>query len=130
MSEKYDYKYEKRKSMIKNLMECRAALQSETIPMLDEMVGDAFRDSHPSDEDWMKKAIITLTPEQASRIEGYFDRFRSSTEKLMFFLNFIEERGLISLWEEYQQEDAKLESYGSAGAKTPKALLDFMKSLE
>jgi hypothetical protein len=130
MSEKYDYKYEKRKSMIKNLMECRAALLSETIPRLNHMVSDVFENTDPSDKDWMKKPSITLTPEEAARIDGYFDYFQGLTEKLMFFLNFIEEQGLISLWEEYQQEDHRLESYGSAGAKTPKALLDFMKSLE
>tara|TARA_B100000035_G_scaffold160432_1_gene136757 strand:+ start:491 stop:841 length:351 start_codon:yes stop_codon:yes gene_type:complete len=115
MSEKYDYKYEKRRSLIRNLMGCRADLQSGTIPMLKEMAGDAI---------WLEKASIALTPEQASRIGGYFDFFRHSAERLMFFLNFIEERGLISLWEEYQQEDHRLESYGSAGTKTPDALLD------
>ncbi len=130
MSEKYDYEYERRARLIKEINECRAHKDSEIVPNLNDMVSDVFENTNPNDKDWYTKPSITLTPEQAVHIGYYLTRFQDSAEIMIFFLNFIEERGQISLWEEYQQEDDRLESYGSAGVKTPKALLDFMKSLE
>lgn len=124
MSEKYDYKYERRKRLIEEISNCRAHKDSDIVPYLDDMVSDVFENTDPSDKDWFTKPSITLTPEQAVHIGGYLNHFQHSAERLIFFLNFIEERGQISLWEEYQQEDVRLQSYGSAGAKTPDALKD------
>jgi hypothetical protein len=123
MSEKYDYTYEERRRIIKQINDCRAHKQSKIVPNLDDMVSDVFDDvADLSNKDWFTKPSITLTPEQAVHIGSYLYRFQDSAEKLIFFLDFIEEKGQISLWEEYQQEVDRRGSFGSTGAKTPDAL--------
>lgn len=109
----YDYIYQKRKNMIakrKSYYELRA---NETVPYLNELVNQAFVADETS---------IVLSQLEVCYISGFMDYFQRESERFIMFLNFIEDRGHIDLWEEYQREDARLESYGTAGVKSPEAL--------
>ncbi len=94
----------------KSYYELRA---NETVPYLNELVNQAFVADETS---------IVLSQSEVSRISGFMNYFQRDSERLIMFLNFIEDRGHIDLWEEYQREDARLQSYGSAGVKSPEAL--------
>ena len=109
----YDYIYRKRKDMIAKRKLYYKLRANETVPYLTELVNQAFNADETS---------IVL-----SQLEGYYlgrfmDYFQRDSERFIMFLNFIEDRGHIDLWEEYQREDARLQSYGHAGVKFPKAL--------
>lgn len=86
---------------------------NETLPYLNGLVMEAFDADETS---------IVLSQLDLSRISGFMNYFQTDSERLIMFLNFIEDRGHIDLWEEYQREDARLQSYGSAGVKSPEAL--------
>ena len=94
----------------KSYYELRA---NETVPYLNELVNQAFVADETS---------IALSQLEVCYISGFMDYFQRESERFIMFLNFIEDRGHIDLWEEYQREDARLESYGTAGVKSPEAL--------
>ena len=94
----------------KSYYELRA---NETVPYLNELVNQAFVADETS---------IVLSQLEVCYISGFMDYFQRESERFIMFLNFIEDRGHIDLWEEYQREDARLESYGTAGVKSPEAL--------
>jgi len=109
----YDYIYQKRKEMIAKRKLYYKLLANETVPYLDELVNQAFDADETS---------IVLSQVEVSHIHGFMNYFQRDSERFIMFLNFIEDRGHIDLWEEYQREDARLQSYGTAGVKFPKAL--------
>jgi len=94
----------------KSYYELRA---NETVPYLDDKLYQAFNANETS---------IVLSQLEVSHIHRFMNYFQTDSERFIMFLNFIEDRGHIDLWEEYQREDARLQSYGNAGVKIPKAL--------
>lgn len=109
----YNYIYQKRKDMIAQRNSYYELRRNKTVPYLDGLMFAAFAND---------KTSIVLSRLEVGHLSRFMTCFQRDVERLIFFLNFIEDRGHIDLWEEYQREDARLQSYGSAGVKSPKAL--------